>query len=90
VIRAPPCSQRCVEVYDGSWDRHVGVDGGKTLHWDGKLGLIAGVTTVVDSHHAVMDSLGSRFAFYRVDVDEREEQGMRALHAPGPRQDHAR
>jgi hypothetical protein len=74
------------EIYDGSWDRHVGVDGGRTLHWDGKLGLIAGVTTVVDSHHAVMDSLGSRFAFYRVEVDERAEQGMRALnHRAGAR-----
>ncbi len=74
------------EIFDGSWDRHVGVDGGKTLHWDGKLGLIAGVTTVVDSHHAVMDSLGSRFAFYRVDVDERDAQGMRALnHRAGAR-----
>jgi len=74
------------EIYDGSWDRHVGVDGGKTLHWDGKLGLIAGVTTVVDRHHAVMDSLGSRFAFYRVDVDERDAQGMRALnHRAGVR-----
>ncbi len=74
------------EIYDGAWDRHVGVDGGRTLHWDGKLGLIAGVTTVVDSHHAVMDSLGSGFAFYRVDVDERAEQGARALeHRDGAR-----
>jgi len=48
------------EIYDGSWDRPVGADGGRTLHWDGKLGLIAGVTTVVDSHHAVMDSLPLR------------------------------
>jgi hypothetical protein len=56
------------------------------LNWEGKLGLIAGVTTVVYSHHAVMDSLGSRFAFYRVDVDERDAQGLRALnHRAGAR-----
>jgi hypothetical protein len=67
------------ECYDGSWDRPVGVDGGRTLHWDGKLGLIAGVTTVVDRHHAVMDSLGSRFALYRVEVDDRKQQAGRAL-----------
>ena len=30
------------EVYDGRWDRSVGVDGGKTLTWTGRLGLIAG------------------------------------------------
>jgi hypothetical protein len=74
------------EIYDGSWDRHVGVDGGRTLHWQGKLGLIAGVTSVVDSHHAVMDSLGSRFAFYRVEIDDRDAQGHRALeHRTGAR-----
>ena len=67
------------ECYDGSWDRPVGADGGKTLHWEGKLGLIAGVTTVVDRHHAVMDALGSRFAFYRIEVDERKKQTRRAL-----------
>ena len=27
------------EVYDGSWTRHVGSDGGRTLHWSGKVGL---------------------------------------------------
>ena len=62
---------------DGSWDRPVGADGGKTLHWDGKLGMVAGVTTAVDRHHAVMDSLGSRFALYRSEVDERAEQARR-------------
>jgi hypothetical protein len=67
------------ECYDGSWDRQVGAEGGRTLRWEGKLGLIAGVTTVVDRHHAVIDSLGSRFAFYRIDVGERAEQARRAL-----------
>jgi hypothetical protein len=75
------------EVFDGSWDRPMGTDGGKVLSWQGKLGLIAGVTTVVDRHHAVMDSLGSRFAFYRVDVDERASQTRRALaHRRGTRE----
>jgi len=67
------------ECYDGAWDRPVGADGGKVLSWRGKLGLIAGVTTVVDRHHAVMDALGSRFAFYRVEIEERKEQSRRAL-----------
>jgi hypothetical protein len=67
------------ECYDGAWDRPVGADGGKVLSWRGKLGLIAGVTTVVDRHHAVIDSLGSRFAFYRIDVPDRKQQADRAL-----------
>ena len=75
------------ECFDGAWDRPMGTDGGKVLSWQGKLGLIAGVTTVVDRHHAVMDSLGSRFAFYRVDVDERAAQTRRALaHRRGARE----
>jgi hypothetical protein len=67
------------EVFDGSWDRPVGADGGRVLHWHGKLGLVAGVTTVVDRHHAVIDALGSRFAFYRIDVGERRKQAGQAL-----------
>jgi hypothetical protein len=57
----------------------VGADGGKVLSWRGKLGLIAGVTTVVDRHHAVIDSLGSRFAFYRINIPDRKRQAGRAL-----------
>lgn len=54
------------EVYDGEWTRHVGTDGGKALHWEGKVGLIAGCTPALDSHHAVMASLGERFLLFRL------------------------
>jgi hypothetical protein len=61
------------EIYDGSWTRHVGSDGGTTLHWEGKLGVIAGCTDTIDSHHAVIGTMGERFAFYRLpEVDERK------------------
>jgi hypothetical protein len=49
------------------------------LRWRGKLGLIAGVTTVVDRHHGVIDSLGSRFAFYRIGIPSRGAQVGRSL-----------
>jgi hypothetical protein len=59
------------EVYDGRWTRQVGIDGGRTLSWEGKLGLIAGCTQTIDSHHSVMSAMGQRFLFYRMnDVDE--------------------
>jgi hypothetical protein len=45
------------EVYDGSWTRHLGTDGGKTLSWSGKVGLIAGCTQSVDRHHAVIGAM---------------------------------
>ena len=56
------------EVFDGSWTRQLGTDGGRTLNWTGKCGLLAGVTPAIDSHHAVMASLGERFLLYRLPV----------------------
>jgi energy-coupling factor transporter ATP-binding protein EcfA2 len=67
------------EVYDGSWTRHVGTDGGKTLSWTGRVGLIAGVTPTVDRHHGVMASMGERFAFLRMPEVDASEQARRAL-----------
>jgi nucleoid DNA-binding protein len=58
------------EVFDGSWTRHVGTDGGRTLHWEGKLGLIAGCTPTIDQHHAVIGSMGNRFVFHRLPTDD--------------------
>jgi len=51
------------EVYDGSWTRHVGTDGGLTLHWRGKVGLVAGCTPTIDRHHAVMSAMASASSF---------------------------
>jgi len=53
------------EIYDGQWTRHVGTDGGKAIEWRGKMGLIAGVTKAIDSHHAVISQLGERWITYR-------------------------
>jgi hypothetical protein len=49
------------EVYDGSWTRLVGTDGGRSLHWKGKVGFVGGVTPTIDRHHAVMGAMGERF-----------------------------
>lgn len=54
------------EVYDGAWTRHVGSDGGQTLHWEGKLGLVFGATPALDSHHAASAALGERFLLCRL------------------------
>jgi len=67
------------EIYDGSWTRHVGTDGGRTLHWSGKVALIAGCTPAIDSHHAVMGSMGERFVIYRLPPVDGAEQVRRAL-----------
>ena len=68
------------EIYDGSWTRHVGTDGGRTLHWEGKVGLLAGCTPAIDLHHAVIATMGERFIFYRPPkVDDETVIGRRAL-----------
>lgn len=55
------------EVYDGSWSRNVGTDGGQTLDWIGRITVVGAVTTSWDTHHAVVSSMGDRFVLVRVD-----------------------
>ena len=70
------------EVYDGSWTRHVGTDGGKTLSWSGKVGLVGGCTPTIDRHHAVMGAMGERFLLLRLpDVDADRQAGEALAHA---------
>jgi hypothetical protein len=72
------------EIYDGAWTRHLGTDGGKTLAWKGKLGLIFGVTNAIDSHHSVIGAMGERFVLNRLEPKE-EGQFDFALKHVGPK-----
>ena len=54
------------EVYDGRWDREVGAEGGQTLTWRGKCGVLAASTTSIDRAHAVMNDMGPRSLFVRL------------------------
>lgn len=68
------------EVHDGRWERNLGTDGGKTLTWQGRIVVIGAVTSAYDSHHAVIASMGDRFAVVRVDSNEgRLNAGRHAL-----------
>jgi hypothetical protein len=67
------------EVYDGSWTRLLGVDGGRTLSWRGKCGFLGGCTPTIDRAHAVMGALGERFMLYRLALDDPTEQGNRRV-----------
>jgi hypothetical protein len=72
------------EVYDGSWTRHLGSAGGKTLAWDGKVAILFGATEVIDSHHAVIGAMGDRFLLTRLKPVPSQKQFTRALsHAGG-------
>jgi hypothetical protein len=70
------------EVYDGAWTRHLGTDGGRTLEWKGKLGLIFASTGVIDSHYSVIGAMGDRFLLSRL-APANEGQFARALQHVG-------
>src|SRR5262249_51717452 len=65
------------EIYDGRFDKPWGT--GKELHWQGRLGFIAGVTPIIDSHHSVMAVLGERFVMLRVEQPARQQMATKAL-----------
>jgi hypothetical protein len=67
------------EIYDGEWTRRLGVEGGRTLTWRGRVGLLGGCTPAIDSHHGVLSIMGERFLFYRVETPDAIQQAGRAL-----------
>jgi hypothetical protein len=72
------------EVYDGACTRHIGSDGGKTLTWKGKVGLIFACTAALDSHYGVIGSMGDRFLLTRL-MPAGKTQFKRALVHVGPK-----
>ena len=54
------------EIYDGAWTRHLGSDGGRTLSWQGKVGLLFAATGVIDAHYSVIGAMGDRFLLSRL------------------------
>jgi hypothetical protein len=71
------------EIFDGSWTRHVGTDGGKSLSWTGHVGVVAGCTPTIDRYHGVIASLGERFLMLRISPSGRRELARRALDHKG-------
>jgi hypothetical protein len=71
------------EIYDGGWTRHVGSDGGRTLAWKGKLGLVFASTGVIDMHYSVIGAMGDRALISRF-VPEPRGQYVRSLKHIGP------
>jgi FaeA-like protein len=52
------------EIYDGQFSKEWG--NGKSFQWTGKVGLLAGVTGVIDREYALGSILGERFLLYRL------------------------
>ena len=60
----PPASSMVYEL----------TDGGRELEWRGKLGLVFGCTTVIDTHWSVENALGNRFLLSRLGPSRPESQ----------------
>lgn len=71
------------DVYDGRYDRSVGIDGGRTLTWQGHCGLVAGCTPSIDTHHSVVAALGDHYVMIRLAPLDGGAQARRALAANG-------
>jgi hypothetical protein len=67
------------EIYDGRWDRPVGVDGAKVLHWHGKCGFIGGVTPSYDRYSMIVNTLGDRYMLLRLPTADPDKQARAAL-----------
>ena len=69
------------EIYDGAYSKSWGT--GKILNWKGKVGLIAGVTTIIDTHYSIYQTLGERFIQYRISQPEPDEVAEVAMRNQG-------
>lgn len=54
-------------VFDCEYSRQIGADGGRTLSWIGKAGLLFAATQKYDLYHGVIGTLGDRFLLVRLD-----------------------
>jgi hypothetical protein len=73
------------EIHDGRFDQAWGT--GRELHWEGRLGFVAGVTEVIDQHQAAMAILGERFVTFRPIMPHRRKMARYALRSRGKRQE---
>jgi hypothetical protein len=63
-------------IFDGEYVRQIGADGGRTLSWRGKSGLVFAATQKYDLYHVVIGTLGDRFLLVRLDPTGDEQFDM--------------
>lgn len=73
------------EIYDGHYRKEFG--NGKVVDWTGKIGLIAGVTQVIDTYSSVSQVLGERFICYRIKSEAGAAVALRAVNNQGQEQE---
>lgn len=65
------------EIYDGKYSKAFGT--GKTIEWEGRLTLIAGVTPIIDTYSGVFQIMGERFVMYRIPQARDVDVAIKAL-----------
>jgi hypothetical protein len=65
------------EVADGRTEKSFG--NGLRVSWEGKLGLIAGVTPIIDEQHSFLAIMGERFLLHRLPEVSRRDIARRSL-----------
>jgi hypothetical protein len=69
------------EIYDGEFSKDFG--SGASERWEGRLGLLVGVTQVMDSARKVNEIMGERFVYYRLPEADRRQLVIKALNGRG-------
>jgi hypothetical protein len=64
----------------------LSTDGGQTIGWTGRITVVGAITTAWDTAHAVIATMGDRFALVRIDSvgDGRHAAGRKAISSTGP------
>ena len=69
------------EIYDGYVHKEFGT--GESKRWEGKMGMIAGVTSIIDKYSSVTQTLGERFIMYRPKQPNQIKVALRAMSNSG-------
>lgn len=65
------------EIYDGSYKKSYGT--GEARAWTGKIGFIAGVTSIIDVTAQLYSALGERFIQYRLITPDRKQVALYSI-----------
>lgn len=69
------------EIYDGYYKKVFGT--GLAVEWQGKMGFIAGVTPIIDTHYSIYQVLGERFIQCRLTESDAVIMAKRAMQNVG-------
>lgn len=73
--------QQLREIWDGMYDKKFGT--GKSVHWEGKITVLAGCTEAYETYREIDQTLGERFLIYRPKIKEREQMVWKSIQQVG-------